>query len=95
MSATRSAIVLLVGAVVGMASTSVQAVVVGAAVGVAVMLGPWWRFDGGHVDDGGGGSEGGPEPVFRRFLYRIMVFFWYRIVFVPGFYLGIYVLWSA
>ena len=81
MSATRSAIVLLVRAVVDMASTSVRAVVFGAVMGVVAVLGPWWGSDGGGFDDGGGGPEGGleggpegvPEPVLRRFLYCIMV----------------------
>ena len=59
-----------VGAAVGMASTSVQAVVVGAAMVVVAVLGPWSGSNGGGFDDGGGGPEGGPEePIFRRFLY--------------------------
>ena len=52
-------------------------------MGVVAVSGPWWRSNGGGFDDGGGGegggAEGGPEgglePVLRRFLYCIMVFF--------------------
>ena len=32
-------------------------------------MGPWSGFDGGCVDDVDGGGGGGPEPIFRRFLY--------------------------
>ena len=51
---------------------SVQAVVVGAVLGVVAVSGPWCRSDGGRFDGGGGGLEsgleGGSDPVFRRFL---------------------------
>ena len=63
----------VVGAAMDVAATLVRAVVVGVAMDVVAVSGPWWRSDGGHVDDGGG-PEGGLEPLFRRFLYDIMVF---------------------
>ena len=45
-----------------------------------------------------GGLEGGLEPVLRRFFVLYYGIFQYRIVFVPGFYIGFYargVLWST
>ena len=66
-----------VEAAMGVASTTVGAVFVGAAMDVVAVLEPWWRSNGEGCDDGGGGLEGGPEgvlePVLRRFLYCIMV----------------------
>ena len=60
-----------VGAAVGMTSTSVQAVIVGAVMALAAVSGSWLGSGGGGFDTGGGGLEGGPEgspePVFRRF----------------------------
>ena len=73
----------LVGFVVDEASTSIQAVVVGAELGLEAVLGPWWGSNGGGRDDVSGGSgggledslEGSPEPVFRRFSYSFMAVF--------------------
>ena len=69
----------LVGFVVDVAPTSIQAVVVGAAMGLEAVLGPWWGSDGGGCDDVGGGPAGSlggsPEPVFQRFLYGMVLFF--------------------
>ena len=43
------------------------------------MSGQWWGSDGGGFDDGGGGveggPEGGPEPVFQRFSYGVVLVF--------------------
>ena len=36
-------------------------IVVGAALGVEAVLGPWWGSDCGGFDDDGGGPEGGLE----------------------------------
>ena len=52
----------LVGAVVGMLSKLVQAVVVRAAMAVAEVSGPWWGSDGSSDDDGDGFDDvGGGE----------------------------------
>jgi len=42
--------------------TSVGDAVVGAAIDVAAVSGPWLGSDGGGFDDGGGDGDGGGGP---------------------------------
>ena len=69
------------------ALTSVGAAVVGAAMGVAAVSGPWSMSDGSHVDDAYGAGDVGWEPIFRRFLYdkfSIIVCFLAIVLFLYG-----------
>ena len=46
-----------------------RAAVVGVEMGVAAVSRSWSGSDGVGFDDVDGGKDGGPEPIFRRFLY--------------------------